>query len=131
MSYKLIGVILFFIVIVLVLSAVQYLGSIGGPTRLGVVPEKKKLPCRGELTVSATPLGNGKCRFEAEVRTENCEGKDWYVFQGDKCLGTYICKRTEVTSPSQWKCIWEDDSGSYTFTLCIDWVSKALSSVTC
>jgi len=130
MSHKLIGVIFLFVILTLILSSVQYFRG-RKAVRLGLVPRGEEKPCRGSLVVVAKPSGEGKCRFEAEVKTENCEGKEWYVFEGDKCLGTYICKKKEVTSPSTWKCIWEDDKGRYTFTLCIDWTTKSMYEVTC
>jgi len=136
MGYKLwLTIALVIIIILFLASIIEYIPSNNGePGRLSIVWQKNiktTIPCTGELTVSSQNIDNGRCQFQADLTMKNCEGKKYYVFEGDSCSGTYICSREIGEPKSPWKCTWEVNNGPYTFTLCADSDVKARTSVTC
>ena len=135
MSYKVwLTVIIIVLFILTISSMIEYIPARQGkPARLSFVFGKSKptLPCTGKLIVNAKNLGNGKCSFQADVTMNNCEGRNWYVFQGNECRGILVCNHTIGEPVSIWKCEWQAKEGAYTFALCADDVLKATSSVAC
>jgi hypothetical protein len=133
MAHERIGI--FLIVLFAAISAtailVRTLTGGKGEARLGIWGGiSRRTPCTGELKVTSSPL-DGRCGIEAALTMYNCEGKKWYVFEGNSCSGTYMCKGNINEAKSIWKCSWEADKGSYTFTLCADFDAKATSTVVC
>ena len=135
MSYKFWLIVMIVILFILTISSmVEYVpGKEGRPARLSFVFGKRRpsLICSGRLLVNAKKLGNGKCDFQADITMKNCEGKNWYVFQGDKCSGILVCNHTVREPVSKWKCKWQADEGAYTFVLCADGELKATSTTLC
>lgn len=135
MSYKLwLTVIIVVLFILTISSMVQYIPAREGePARLSFVFGKSKpvTTCTGKLVVNGKNLGNGKCSFQADVTMKNCEGKTWYVFQGDRCGGILVCNHAVNQPVSIWKCKWKADEGAYTFALCADNELKATSTMAC
>jgi hypothetical protein len=86
-------------------------------------------PCTGALTVTSS-LVEGKCGLQADVVMKNCEGK-WYVFKDNRCGGTLVCNGDIRGQPDRWRCTYEDEPGTYTFTLCENSEKKASATVTC
>jgi len=87
--------------------------------------------CTGELTLTSRPLGDGRCELQAALTMYNCEGKKWYVFEGNSCSGTYMCTGNVNEPTSIWRCSWEANPGSYTFTLCADFDAKVTRTIVC
>jgi len=137
MAYKLlIAVVLIVLFVVFLSSIVKYIPPSGGEAgRLGFVwgeAPRPSSPCTGELTVSSSGVDGGKCHLEASVVMRNCEGEGWYVFNGGSCSNEIlVCNGNVGESESRWKCSWDADQGSYTFTLCVDTDAKASTSLTC
>ena len=90
-----------------------------------------KFLCEGTLKVSFSEIDEEKCWFQTEVDMRNCQGKKWYVFEGDSCSGTYICTGSVNEPTSKWRCSWEVEKGTYTFTLCADFIPKDSETVSC
>ena len=130
MAHKKLGI--FLIVLFAVISAVAIVvrmtPSGEGVGRLGVIGGQT--PCTGELTVTSRPV-DGKCGLQADLTMQGCQGKKWYVFEGGSCSGTYMCTGNVNEPTSKWRCSWEADKGSHTFTLCADLDAKARSTVSC
>jgi len=103
----------------------------GGVGQLGVTGGTKRTPCTGELTVTATSQEGGKCGFQADVNMKNCEGKRWYVFNGNSCGGILVCNGNINEPESNWRCSWQVDSGTHAFTLCADTDAKDSKTVSC
>ncbi len=135
MSYKLwLTIALIIVVILFLASIIEYIPPENGEQgSLSIVWQRniKKAPCTGELILNSQDIDGEKCQFRADVTTTNCEEKDWYVFQGDDCSGSYICNKKEVISPSQWKCAWEDKKGTYSFKLCVDGKIESAATIAC
>jgi hypothetical protein len=134
MAHERLGILLIILFAAISVTAIIARTLIGGndQARLGVFGGTSKLsPCTGELKVSSNPLADGRCGLQAALTMYSCEGKKWYVFEGDSCSGTYMCKGNINEPQSIWKCSWEANKGTYTFTLCADSDAKAISSVTC
>ncbi len=87
--------------------------------------------CTGELKVTSSPLEDGRCRLESALTMYNCKGKEWYVFDGNSCSGIYMCMGNVNEPTSIWKCSWEADKGTYSFTVCADDDAKATKTVVC
>lgn len=108
--------------------------SENGVTPLGILGGNKPvIPCGGELSTSAENLGNGKCHLEAKSVLRNCEGKKWYVIEGNSCDGgTLVCQGNINEPESRWTCSWDDSNmGSHTFTLCADLDALITTSAFC
>jgi hypothetical protein len=100
--------------------------------RLGVLGGTyRQSPCTGELKLSSNPLADGRCGLQSALTMYNCKGKKWYVFEGNSCSGTYMCKGNINEPQSIWKCSWEANKGTYTFTLCADSDAKATNTIVC
>lgn len=125
------------ILLILLFSAISIIGILvnnisgGGEVgRLGIGGGRQTL-CTGELTVTAAQQEGGKCSLQADVNMGNCEGKRWYVFNGNTCGGTLVCNGNINEPESKWRCNWQTDSGTYTFTLCADTDIKASKTISC
>ena len=99
---------------------IGWLGIIGG----------RRDSCYGELKVTSRPADE-RCGLQADLTMYNCQGKKWYVFGGNSCSGNHICMGSINEQTSNWKCTWEADKGTYTFTLCADSDAKARSRISC
>jgi len=103
-----------------------------GEARLGVLGGTyRRTTCTGTLKVSVNPKEGGKCALQADVNMKNCEGKGWYVFNGNTCGGILVCNGNINQAESIWRCSWEAYSGTHTFTLCADSDAKATDSIVC
>lgn len=131
MAFKWLIIIVLFIIGIMLISlsfrgeegSVEPLGIFGGETKIG--------PCTGELSVTSKDLGD-KCHLEASLVMRNCEGKRWYVFNGNSCEGgILVCQGNSNEPESIWKCAWDSNKGSYTFTLCADTEFKTSANVVC
>ena len=96
--------------------------------RLGIMGARET-PCSGELKVTSSSV-NEKCALQADVKMRNCEGR-WYVFKGNECGGTLVCNGEIRAQTDRWRCSWEADKGTYTFTLCVNIDKKDSATVTC
>lgn len=134
MAYKLwIVVALVIIVVIALASMIEYIPpKEGKPARLSIVWKKTEpsLPCAGKLSLISRSLDE-KCELQADVTMSNCEGKRWYVFEGDVCSGTLVCDGDIRVSVDRRRCIWEVDRGTHAFTLCADVDAKATRTVIC
>jgi hypothetical protein len=136
MGYKLwLAIALVIVIILFLASIIEYIPSINGePDRLSIVWQRTPeatLPCTGELTLTSQNLGNGKCTLKADSVLTNCKKTTWTVYEGNECSGTYICNGYDDQPVSIWRCSWDVDPGTYTFTLCADSVAKATRSISC
>jgi len=102
-----------------------------GVGRLGFIGGGIQTSCTGELTVKTSSQEGGKCGLQADVNMKNCEGKRWYVFNGNSCSGILVCNGNINEPESKWRCSWEADSGTHTFTLCADVDAKDSKTVSC
>jgi len=103
----------------------------GGTGQLGITGGTRQTTCTGELKVATTPQEGGKCGLQADVNMKNCEGKEWYVFNGNRCSGILVCNGNINEPESKWRCSWEADTGTHTFTLCADVDAKDSKTVVC
>ena len=101
-------------------TEVGWLGIIGG----------RQDSCYGELKVTSGPV-DGRCGLQADLTMHDCQGKKWYVFEGNSCSGNHICTGSINEPNSKWKCTWETNKGTYTFTLCADLDAKSRSTISC
>ena len=98
---------------------------------MGIVPTKKMENCIGTLTLSVKEK-NKKCQIQADIVLSNCEGTRWFLFTGERCSGTYICGNRDIMeTPSRWRCTWEYDEGTYTFSLCANDKLLTKQTITC
>jgi hypothetical protein len=84
----------------------------------------------GNLEVTYNPVDEKKCALQTDIEMKNCEGK-WYVFKGNECGGTLVCSGDVRTPDDKWRCRWEDERGTHTFTLCNNIDKKDFASVVC
>jgi len=131
MAHERLGILLIVLFVAISVTAIIARTLTGGEAgRLGIMDEIGQTPCTGELTVTSRSV-DGKCSFQADLTMYDCQGKKWYVFEGNSCSGTYICNGNVNEPTSKWRCSWEVDKGTYTFTLCADFDAKARSTVSC
>ena len=133
MAYKLLAIIILFIVGIVLLST-SMMKNENGVTPLGIFGGNKPIaPCSGELSTSTGNLGNGKCHLEAKSVLKNCEGKKWYVIEGNSCNGGILVCQGNINEPNSiWTCSWDDSNfGSRTFTLCADTDALITTSAYC
>ena len=133
MTHERLGILLIVLFAAISVSAIAARTLTGGgdQARLGIMGGTiRGTSCTGELEVTSTPVDE-KCGLTADLTMYNCEGAKWYVFEGSSCSGTYMCRGNVNEPTSIWKCSWEADKGTYTFTLCADADVKATSSVAC
>ena len=133
MAYKLLAIVILFIVGIVLLSTtmmknesgVKPLGLLGG--------NKPVIPCSGELKASAENLFNGKCHLQTVSVLRNCEGKIWSVIECNSCNGGILVCQGNVNEPeSRWTCSWDDaNMGTRTFTLCANTDVLITTSATC
>ena len=103
-----------------------------GEARLGILGGTYEgTACTGTLEVTTNPMEGGKCGLQADVNMKKCEGKRWYVFNGNRCSGILVCNGNVNEPESRWRCSWEADSGTHTFTLCADVDAKDSKTVSC
>lgn len=133
MERKRIGILLIvlFAAIFAVAMIVMMIPSGGEVGRLGITGGTGQSLCTGELIVTTSPREGGKCGLQADVNMKNCEGKGWYVFNGNSCGGILVCNGNVNEPESRWRCSWEADSGTHTFTLCADVDAKDSKTVSC
>jgi hypothetical protein len=133
MAHERLGILLIVLFAAISVTAIIARTLTGGDeSRLGVLDGTyRRAPCTGELQVTSNPLADGRCGLQAALTMNNCEGKKWYVFEGNSCSGTYMCKGNINEPKSIWKCSWEANRGTYTFTLCADSDDKATGTVVC
>ncbi len=132
MAYKLLAIIILFIVGIVLLSTTMMKNE-GEVKPLGILSwNKPNIPCSGSLSVLTKNAGDGKCHLEAKPMLNGCEGKNWYVFEGNSCGNILVCQGNVNEPESIWTCSWEDSSlGTRTFTLCADSDALVTSSASC
>lgn len=127
--YKSVLLILFFIAVILAIGS--FLATPTEKVKMGILTTRKTKFCEGTLTLNSKEK-NGKCEIQADVVLSNCEGTKWFLFIGEKCSGTYICGNRDVMeTPSRWRCTWEYDKGTYTFSLCANDKLLTKQTITC
>lgn len=127
--YKSILLLLFLIAVILAIGSL--LTRPEEKIRMGIVIPRKTKDCTGTLTLAGKEK-NGKCEIRADMILSNCERTKWFLFIGEKCSGTYICGNRDVMeTPSRWRCTWEYDKGTYTFSLCANDKLLAKQTITC
>jgi hypothetical protein len=136
MGYKLwLTIALVIIVILFLASVIEYIPSNNGePGRLSILWQRNvepNLPCTGELTLTSQNIDNGKCTLKADSVLRKCKKTRWVVYEGNECSGTYICDGNADQPESNWRCTWDVNSGTYTFTLCAGGVAQVTRSITC
>lgn len=134
MAHERLGI--FLIVLFIAIFAVGILANMITPDgteagRLGIIGEVGQTSCTGELAVTAIPQEGGKCGLQADLNMKNCEGTRWYVFNGNRCGGILVCNGNVNEPESKWRCSWEADTGTHTFTLCADVDAKDSKTVSC
>ena len=132
MNREKIGYLLILLFAVISISAIvgrMITGDRGEVGRLGIVGGGYKPPCTGKLEVTYNKIDE-KCSLQADVEMGNCEGR-WYVFKGNECGGTLVCNGEIMTQTDRWRCSWEDNTGTHTFTLCENIDKKDFATVTC
>jgi hypothetical protein len=124
--------------LIILFAAISVAGIIGNsltPTgdraQLGITGGIRRGSCTGDLTVTSRELPDGRCGLQAALTMYNCEGNEWYVFEGSSCSGIYMCKGNVNEPTSIWKCSWEVNTGTYTYTLCDSSGAKDTSTVSC
>ncbi len=134
MASEKIGILLIvlFAVIAITATIARNLTSSDEGARLGVYGGTyKRTTCTGILNVAANTIEGEKCALQADVNMKNCEGKRWYVFNGNECGGVLVCNGNTNQPESIWRCSWEATSGTHTFTLCADVDKKDSKTVYC
>lgn len=97
---------------------------------LGIMDNAEQNSCSGDLKITSKQIEGG-CGLQADLDMKNCQGKKWYVIEGNSCPGNYVCTGNINDPISKWKCTWETERGAHTFSLCADSDIKASSTVSC